>query len=389
MTLSRARFRVRFLSILVLLILPVVFLLILMRRRYDANKPTILVVPQTTRIGDLICTTPVFREIKEKYPKGKLVVAVGPQIEPIIRNNPRIDKIIVFEEKEYTNFWGPFKFFKKLRRERPDWGINIATSAMGTLMLLYALVPRRIKITKTKRPFSEKITDWTNTFKVPYRVGERIPKLYLRTLKPLIKDELLEIRKEVYTLPTYDEKAKTFLKEHNIFKQDLVIGMGVAAGNEVKEWKPENFGMLAKKLIDTYNAKIVLIGTPNDEEKIKIVNSFISGEGVVATRSFPLHEVPALIKLFDIFISADTGTTHIADALNVPLIDIVGPVDPSEQAPQGEFRMILTPPKDIKPTIFALREAGDSKESRRAADAVSDTEVFNAFEKLYDMIPKH
>ena len=388
MTHSRVRFRVNVLAIPILLLLPVVYIRMFMRRKYDEGDPTIIVIPQTTRIGDLVCTTPVFREIKTKYPKGKLIVAVGPKNEPIIRHNPLIDKIIIFEEKEYTDFFGPLRFFKNIRRERPDWGINVATSAMGTLMLLYALVPRRIKITKPERPFSEWLTDWTNTFTIPYKTGERMPRLYLKALAPLNIDMPIVIRKEVYTDPPSLKKAEDFLGERGMDTKDLIIGMSVTAGNEIKEWKPENFGKLAQKLIDTYNAKIVFIGSQNDENKIAKANRVIGGKGIVATGSFKLHEVPSLMKFFDVFISADTGTIHIADALDIPLIDIVGPVDPTEQAPEGELRMVITPPEPIKPTVFALRKAGDPKESRRAADAVSDTKVFDAFKKLYAMIPK-
>ena len=31
---------------------------------YDKKRPRILVIPQFTRIGDLVCATPVFRAIK-------------------------------------------------------------------------------------------------------------------------------------------------------------------------------------------------------------------------------------------------------------------------------------------------------------------------------------
>ena len=80
-----------------------IFAILVSRRRKNYKKyaPRILIIPQLTRIGDLICATPVFRQIKEKYPHCHLAVLVTPKIAGIIKNNPHLDEIILLEDKEY------------------------------------------------------------------------------------------------------------------------------------------------------------------------------------------------------------------------------------------------------------------------------------------------
>jgi ADP-heptose:LPS heptosyltransferase len=94
------------------------------------------------------------------------------------------------------------------------------------------------------------------------------------------------------------------------------------------------------------------------------------------------------MKRMSLFISADSGPIHIAHALEIPLIDIIGPVDPDEQAPDNEMSIIIKPPHNIKPTVFALLPQGDPQESRRAIESISVDAVYEAFEILREKIKK-
>lgn len=323
----------------------------------------ILIIPQFTRIGDLVCVTPVFREIKKKYPDSYLAVVVTPKNSGIIKNNPRIDEIIIFKDRDYLEFFGILRLLKKIRDEKFDWSICVSADTMGTILSIYGLIPNRVKIIRQERSFSEILSDWMNNFLVHYKNGEYLPKLYLNTLW-FLGIESSDIKKEVFTSRAGEEKAEKFLKEKNISRDDLIIGIGATAGNKIKEWPLEMFNELAKKLTEVYKAKIIFLN-PND---------------------FSLEELPSLMKRFRIFIAADSGPIHIAHALGVPLVDIIGPVDPADQAPQGEKCVIVKPSDNIKSTIFAMRPAGDPKESRRAIESISVDQVFNAFNKLMEKL---
>lgn len=323
------------------------------------DKIRILIIPQFTRIGDLVCVTPVFREIKNKYPNSHLAVVITPKIVGIIKNNPYINKIIFFEDDEYLKFFGILKLLKKIRDEKFDWSICVSADTMGTILSIYGLISNRVKIIRQERNFSEILSDWLNNFVVPYKNGEYIPQFYLKTLK-FLGIESNNIKKEVFVSEAGEEKVKKFLKEKNISSDDLIIGISATAGNKIKEWPLERFEKLDKRLTEVYKAKIIFLN-PND---------------------FSLEELPSLMKRFRIFIAADSGPIHIAHALGVPLIDIIGPVDPADQAPQGENCVIVGPSEAIKPTIFAMRPAGDEKETKKAVESISVDMVYKAVKSL-------
>jgi|TARA_Y100000310_G_scaffold162742_1_gene162685 ADP-heptose:LPS heptosyltransferase len=335
-------------------------------------------------MGDLICATPVFKQIKKKYPKSFLTVTVAnfSGTEGIIKNNQYVDEIIILEDDEYLDFFGIFRFFKKIKKRKFNWSINLESSAMGTLISVFGLIPNRIKIIKYDRPFAEVLNDWMNTHKTFYKGNERIPNLYLRTLNVLNIPMPDKIRKEVFTTSDTENKSADFFRKKNILDKDFVIGVSVTAGNKVKEWGTENFLELLSRILEKHNVKIVFIGTQKDKEKISIVNQSIENKGIVAT-DFSIEELPSLMKRFSMFISADTGPIHIAEALSVPLIDIIGPIDPDEQAPVNEISTVVKSPESFPPTVFALRRQGDPKESKKAMESISVDMVFKAFDRLF------
>ena len=185
MTLATAKIRVYILIFFAFLFYPIFTVLAFLRLRDDGRKknPRILIIPQFTRIGDLICATPIFREIKKKYPNSYLAVVVTPKIAGIIKNNPRIDEIIIFEDRDYLEFFGLCRLFKKIRDEKFDWSICVSADTMGTILSVYGLIPNRIKIIRQERNFSEILSDWMNNFLIYYKNGEYIPQLYLKTIK--------------------------------------------------------------------------------------------------------------------------------------------------------------------------------------------------------------
>ena len=67
----------------------------------------ILVAPQLTRIGDLVATTPVFRDQK-RYPNSFVSVVSSANAAGIIKHNPWIDEIIEIEDYQ-NDFFGLLK----------------------------------------------------------------------------------------------------------------------------------------------------------------------------------------------------------------------------------------------------------------------------------------
>jgi ADP-heptose:LPS heptosyltransferase len=135
----------------------------------------------------------------------------------------------------------------------------------------------------------------------------------------------------------------------------------------------------------------VFIGSSRDSARIsRLIAGFNESyrPSCIQATDFSLEDLPSLIKRFSFFISGDTGPMHMAHALGVPLIDIIGPVHPDEQAPRDGMSIIVKPKGSVAPTIFAFEKAGAATLSREALDSTSVEDVFRAFSGLRGQVIK-
>ncbi|MBI4992191.1 MAG: glycosyltransferase family 9 protein [Candidatus Harrisonbacteria bacterium] len=332
-------------------------------------------IPQFTRIGDVVCATPVFRAIKKQYPESFIAVVVHKKAAGILKNNPHIDEVILYG---YANF---LDAIRRIRFLQLNWSFCLSGSSIGNLMAWWGMIPNRVKLTRSGRPVSEWLTDWLNNYQFFYAHHTYLPGHYLKMLSVLGISNPEEV-KEVFVAPEGEKKIGQFLKIHQISEFDMLVGMSITAGNKIKEWGDGKFIELAKRIVAKYTAKIVFIGGKNDNARIASLLENLPKVSYFKATDFSLEELPSLIKHLKLYIAVDTGPIYVAHALKTPLIDIVGPVDPREQPPHDERSLLVLPSDGINPSSFVFKKAGEEVNYKAAIDSISVERVMEAVEKL-------
>lgn len=378
----------------VVLVAPAIFACVALRRLARRRVPDvplrIVVLPQLTRIGDLVCATPVFRAIKERYPDAHLAVVTTNKVVGIIRNNPRIDEIIVYKS---TDLWG---LVRALRRGRFDWSFSLTGTSFGNLIFFAGLVLRRAKLTPSDRTRTEWLTDWMTPQKLLYTHGAYLPRRYLDLLYLLRIEHPREVQ-EVFVTDAAEARASAYVGEHSIDEKHPLIGISITAGNKIKEWGDARFAELAQRIMARYpSGAVVFLGAPRDSARISALVEDLKSAGhsmsrenrerpvptFVAATDLTLDELAAFLKRLDLYIAVDTGPIYIAHALGVPLVDITGPVDPWEQPPHDRKSICVTPPAPFYPSSFVLKRPGQKEAHARAREAISVEMVLVAVEDL-------
>ncbi len=373
----RVRMFSRVLTIGSFLFAPIIYYATHRRRKKSVEKKYVdrfFITLQLTRIGDIVCTTPVFHTIKKAYPDSFIAVLVSRKAAGVLVHNPYIDELIVLE-----NYKGSlYKLVRKIQKENFDASLSFSGTTFTSLLFFWGLIPIRIKLTRRPRPVTERLTDWQNTLEEEYTHHTFAPGFYLSMLRYVgIHDTHSE--KQVYTTAETDIYMQKFLEEQGIKKNDTVVGISITAGNKIKEWGDERFGKVAMRLVNEYGAKIIWIGGAWDRERIeKLIKSLGNATSQSIATHFSLEELPSLVKSLSLYIAVDTGPIYIAHALGTPLVDITGPVDPWEQPPHDEKSICVTPPAPFYPSSFVFKTRGASEETKKALDAITVDEVVAA-----------
>jgi len=359
------------------LLAPFFYLLLAFKKK---NAELKILVIQTAKIGDLVCTTPVFREIKKKFPSCFLTVIVNSKTKDVLKNNPRVDKIILLDD--YPGIGGKFKLFGKLRKENYDWVISVFPSSFNSIIGFWSLIPRRITATHRQTGEIAKLYSVFNNYRLKYQRHDSVQKHHLALLS-FMGIEAVSEEKEMFVRPEEEKKVLNFLGQHNLSADDLLIGVSVTSGLKIKEWERSQFSALSDKLIQDLGAKIIFIGGAGDQKVIEEIQKMMKNNAICAAGLFRLNELAALFKKMKLFISVDSGPLYIADAVGTPVIDIFGPSDIKEVHPTGAKCRILRKDISCAPCSFMFEGPRFCKEGHsKCLKEITTEDVFNAARDL-------
>lgn len=326
--------------ILTYLFSPLIYLLTIAKKKKPISK---ILVIQTAKIGDLICSTPVFREVKKKYSHARLSVMINPLNRQLLEYNPNVDEIISLENGFYKGLMGKMLLIKLIYNGRYDIAITLNPNVPFVIAMFWSLIPVRISILPDFKGFTYKIASKFCTYLERHIRGRLVAETYLEMLK-FIGIDSKDVAKDVFKSPDADEKIERVLAS-SLKPQapSLFIGIAITSGNRLKEWGAENMAFLSDRLIAELGVKIALIGSEKDIDiSDKILKNMHHRDAVIdVVGKFSLSVLPALIERLSLLIGVDTGIIYMADALNIPVIDIAGPSDMEDQRPTGEKAIII------------------------------------------------
>jgi len=342
------------------------------------KKKTItrILVIQTAKIGDLICSTPVFREVKQKYSNAHLAIITNPVTRELLENNPYVDEIITIRPVDYKGLSGKIRLSNLIRKGQYDIAICLNPNVPFALALFWGLVPVRLSIMPNFSGLTFKLASVFFTYMEKHASGQLITETYVKMLNAVgIKSN--DISKEAYKSKSADIKTRQILGEIN----KPLIGIAVSSGNKLKELGIEKITELINMLLDRMEVYIVLIGSGQDRETADaVVNTVLKKDRITnTTGKLTLSELPALVERLSLFIGVDTGITYMADALSIPIVHIAGPIDTSEQRSTGENVIVIQNKLSCVPCTYVFKAAYFCKQGDRdCIQSITVDDLFNA-----------
>ena len=127
----------------------------------------------------------------------------------------------------------------------------------------------------------------------------------------------------------------------------LALCPGAAYGPS-KQWPAEYFAEVAKEKRKE-GWRVWLIGAPSDEQAACLIQEKTNQSCVNLIGKTNLAEAIDLLSLVDAVITNDSGTMHIAAALDRPVVAVYGSTSPQFTPPLGEKVKVLSLNLDCSP----------------------------------------
>ena len=116
------------------------------------------------------------------------------------------------------------------------------------------------------------------------------------------------------------------------------IGLHVGARPPARRWPLEHFAALADELVRSFNAEVLLTGSPDEKTTVRSVLERMETRAINLAGKTSLGGLAALMRKLDLFVSNDTGPAHLTVAVDCPSVTIFGPADPQRWAPLDRER---------------------------------------------------
>jgi ADP-heptose:LPS heptosyltransferase len=174
------------------------------------------------------------------------------------------------------------------------------------------------------------------------------------------------------------------------------IGLLISSGRALKRLSETQLVAIIEGLLQSAGSQrgVVLFGGAGDVAQATEILAKLKASGqsknVVNTVSqYELAKLPGVLQQLKLFIGVDSGVTHMADALGVPIVCIAGPVDLEEVYQPGKSRKMLCAKElDCYPCSTVFNTPGVCQRGDRAClQQLSAQSVCSAALTLLE--PKH
>ncbi|HUR33924.1 MAG TPA: glycosyltransferase family 9 protein [Vicinamibacterales bacterium] len=121
-----------------------------------------------------------------------------------------------------------------------------------------------------------------------------------------------------------------------------LIGIHVSGGRAIKQWPPDRFAEVARRLIDEAGGTIVLTGSRDDRPLVQTMRRELPPDRTIdLAGDIDLLALGAILGRLDVLLTGDTGPMHLAHAVATPIVAVFGPSDPARYAPRGSLDRVV------------------------------------------------
>ena len=307
-------------------------------------------------IGDALMFTPALTLLRKHFPDAQidtLVMYRGAY--EIYSVNPNLNKVIHF------NFLGEgalrsFKFLFGLRKKY-DASINVYPSNRKEYNLIHFLIGAKkragaVYLRKDKINFG-----FLNNTRVSEDDNVHNVQTNIKLCEALIGKKFIEEPALEFLIPENEiVSANKFFNDAGVSADELVVGFHPGCAtlkNHIKRrWEPEKFAELGKKLIKDHSTRILIFGGPEEKELKDKIHSLIGSKNSFVVDAESLTKSSAIMQRCNVFVTNDSSQMHIAAALGLKVVAIIGPTNQKYIYPWKTEHQIVSLHLDCAPCFF-------------------------------------
>ncbi len=290
-------------------------------------------------VGDVVRTLPAASSLRAAYPAARLAWLVEPASHSLVAAQPWIDEVIVFPRRELRDLLaggrlataarGARDFLRELRERRFDLVVDFHSILKSGILSRGSGAPLRAGYA---RPYGRE-----GSWLFANARARLAPPKASRFERNRALVEFLGVAAPAAERPLHvaPQTRETLAKALGPGPAPVAIHPGTSDSTPHKRWSVAGYARVARALAESEGVPSVVTAGParDDRAFAEAIVAEAGGGARLAPRTPSLADLAALFAQARLYVGSDTGPMHVASLVGTPVVQILGPTDPVENAP--------------------------------------------------------
>ncbi len=324
-----------------------------------------LVLQYDAPLGSVVHATPLYEALKTTIPEAHVTVAASSMAASVLQHNPFVDRCVV-TPSPFQTFWPALKSVRELFCTMPPGPIYMVTpignqrTRVAALTLFsrkgarvgYTLVPELYDLPLEFHPERGQIEGNLDILRaLGHSIANYEPRIYFGQAEAKCAQELLAIP------PASCRPFIAYVTQNS--------------GGQRNQWPVGRFHQVIADLSKLCGATPVFVGTKADGAAIESIRHGLPNQGISLAGKTTVPQLAAVLAQCDLVVSLDTGTFHVARAVELPGV-VIAPAwqSPLEWLPVNHPRycVLRGPSIATTPDAYCMEEVS----AQQVVDAALD-----------------
>ncbi len=298
--------------------------------------PATILIVRTSALGDVVHTMPLATALRRHLPGARIGWLVERSFAPLLRDHPAVDEILEVALKAWRR--SPFsratwREVGAFRRQLDSFAPEVVLDAMGNhksgILAALSLADRRIGAAAKHRREPASCVWLSEPVELE---GEHVVDRTLSLLSALGIDDR-----------RVDFGASEILGESPPSDTTPPVLIHPGAGWSNKEYPPERWGQVAREVGAARGVEVGVLAGPGEEALVERVVDAASGAATPVSAP-TLDSLAGRLRRARLLLAGDTGPLHLAVALGLQVVCVLGPTDPARNGAYGAARSNVAHP---------------------------------------------
>lgn len=298
---------------------------------FTAKGTQNILLYRTGNIGDIVCAVPSMIAIRRQFPTARITLLTTPGrrglpgADEILSRAWYIDNIKTYYPEDVDSIKKVYNLLKELRQRHYDLFIALPWNFEGFFTLVKKMIFAKALGVSGVMGFR------VRTIKLFARTQSRLmpAKGEVESLLNLLQGEGMSTNRVEFDLPISEEDTKVVDRFLPVFQDEgekpLTVAINPGAKIKSKQWPIERFAQVGKGIKERFGTRVVVTGSQEDREKAIYLKNNIGNNVVITAGMLRILQTAELLRRCDLLISNDTGATHLAAAVGIPVVVIFCP----------------------------------------------------------------